>query len=238
MKNYKENNSDDYVPSYMEEVITKHWLMGDTRDEIAKEFHISTGKASNIWDKFRDKLGHYEANALREFGRQLRQQNMTAENCAVGFRISKIIELGIPDEKINEFLITINEILKETGIYPETLRDALIQFAQISDKVPFSELPYYLQKINQEIKEKENKKKQLEEDIQNLEREKAATEEQTRTVLSEANTTLFHLNNFRETKVKLAKFDIIVEDIDKFTRCLEGVARHSNYDPFKVIEKL
>ncbi|HET8793785.1 MAG TPA: hypothetical protein VFM31_08325 [Nitrososphaeraceae archaeon] len=240
MINYNKNNNydDDYIPSYEEEVIIKYWLMGYTREKIANEFNISTGKASNIWGKFKDKLGHYEADAWREFGRQLRQQNMTAENCAVGFRISKIIEkLGIPDEKINESLNTINEILKETGIYPETLRDALIKFAQISDKVPFSELPYYLQKINQEIKEKENKKKQLEEDIQNLQKEKAATEEQARTALRETNTTLLHLNNFIETKVKLAKFGIIVEDIDKFTRCVEGVATHSNYDTFKVIEK-
>ena len=239
MINYKNNNYDDYIPSYEEEAIIIHWLRGHTREEIAKEFYISTGKASNLWGKFKDKLGRYQADALREFGKQLRVQNMTAENCAVGFRISKIIEkLGIPDEKIEESLNTFNEVLKETGIYPETLRDALIHFAQISDKVPFSELPYYLQKINQEIREKENKKKQLEEDIQILEKEKAVTEEQTRTALRETNTTLFHLNNFIETKVKLAKFGIIVEDIDKFTSCVEGVATHSNYDPFKVIEKI
>ena len=56
--------------------------------------------------------------------------------------------------------------------------------------------------------------------------------------MRETNTTLFHINNFRETKVKLAKFGIIVEDIDKFTRCVEGVVRHSNCDTFKVIEKI
>ena len=66
--------------------------MGHTRDEIAQEFHKSTGTASNIWAKFRNKLGHYEADALRELGKQLRRQNMTVENCAKGFRISNIIE--------------------------------------------------------------------------------------------------------------------------------------------------
>ena len=35
--------------------------------------------------KFRNKLGHYEADALRELGKELRRQNMTAENCAIGF---------------------------------------------------------------------------------------------------------------------------------------------------------
>jgi hypothetical protein len=99
---------------------------------------------------------------LRELGKQLRRQNITAENCAKGFRISKIIEnLGIPEEKIKEFFTTIYELSRKMGVYPETLRDALIEFAKISDKLPFSELPSYLQKINEEIKEKENKKKQL-----------------------------------------------------------------------------
>ncbi|HEX5185523.1 MAG TPA: hypothetical protein VFV86_01420 [Nitrososphaeraceae archaeon] len=238
-KNKNRNYHDDYIFSDEEEVIIKYWLLGCTREEIAKECHISTGKASNIWDKFKNKIGHYEAEALRLLGKQLRQQNMTAENCVVGFRISKIIEkLGIPEEKIEEFLITINEISKQKDIHPETLGDALIQFAHISNKVPFSELPFYLQKINQEIKGKENIKKQLEEDIQNLEKEIAVKEEQVRTTLREANTTLFHINNFIETKTKLAKFGIVVEDIDKFTRFVEGVARHSNYDPFKVIEKV
>ena len=55
--------------------------------------------------------------------------------------------------------------------------------------------------------------------------------------MREANTTLFHLNNFIETKVKLATLGIIVEDIYKFTRCVEEIKKYSNFDPFKVIEK-
>lgn len=231
-------NFDDYIPSYEEAVIIKYWLMGYMRDEIAKEFHTSTGTASNIWAKFRNKIGHYEADALREFGKQLRQLDMTAENCAVGCRVSKIIEkLGMPEEKIKEFLITIYKISKEMRIYPDTVRDALIQLAQISDKVLFSEIPGYLQNINQEIKELENKKKQLTEEIQTLEQEKLAKEEQTISALREENMALFQLNNFIGTKIKLARLGIVVEDIDKFSKCVEGIARYSNYDPFKVIEK-
>ena len=38
-------------------------------------------------------------------------------------------------------------------------------------------------------------------------------------------------------KNKLESYGIIVEDTDKFTRCVEGIKNYSNYDPFKVIEK-
>ena len=49
--------------------------------------------------------------------------------------------------------------------------------------------------------------------------------------------TLFNLDTFVKTKNKLAKFGIIVEDTEKFTRCVQGIKEYSNYDPFKVIEK-
>jgi len=42
--------------------------------------------------QFRNKLGHYDADTLRELGKELRRQNITAADCAVGFRISKIPE--------------------------------------------------------------------------------------------------------------------------------------------------
>ena len=49
--------------------------------------------------------------------------------------------------------------------------------------------------------------------------------------------TIVNLDTFVETKNKLAKFGIIIEDTEKFTRCVQGIKEYSNYDPFKVIEK-
>jgi hypothetical protein len=40
------------------------------------------------------------------------------------------------------------------------------------------------------------------------------------------------------TKNNLSRYNILVEDIDKFTKCVQGIKNYSNYDPFKVIEKL
>jgi hypothetical protein len=234
---FKNNNNYD-IPSYIEECIIQYWLRGYTRDKIAESFNTSKGTVSNIWAKYRKKLGHYDADALRELGKQLLRQNMTAEDCSIGFRVSKIMKiLNIPDAKTEEFLTAVNELTQKMGISSEILRDALIEFVQISDKVPFSEIASYLQKTREEIGEAENKKKQVQEEKHNLDKEKLAKDEQVRSALREANTTLFHLKNFIDTKIKLAKFGIVVEDTDKFTRCVEGIARYSNYDPFKVIEK-
>ncbi|HSF50459.1 MAG TPA: helix-turn-helix domain-containing protein [Nitrososphaeraceae archaeon] len=233
------NNNNNYdIPSYTEECIIQHWLQGKTRDEIAQAFGISKGTVSNIIAKFRNKLGHRDFDAMRELAKQLLRQNMTLDNCAIGFRVSNIMKkLGISEAKTEEFLTTVFEFAQKKGISPEILREDLIEFYKISETIPFSEISIYLQKMMEEIEETENKKNQVKEEIQTLEKDKLAKEEQVRSGLREANTTLFHLNNYIETKFKLAKFGIIVEDIDRFTRCVEGIGRYSNYDPFKVIEK-
>jgi len=232
----KKNNYE--IPSYEEEVFLQYWLQGKTRDEIAQAFEVSQGTVSNIIAKFKSKLGRLDFEAARELGKQLRRHNMTLENCAIGFRVFNIIKkLGIQEEKIQEFLPIVFELTQKMGISTELLRESLLEFYKISQMITFSEIPIHLQQMREKIEEKENKKKQLQKDIQNLEKEKAVKEEQTRSALREANTTLFHLNNYIETKVKLARFGIVVEDTCKFTQCVEGVARYSNYDPFKVIEK-
>ena len=107
------------IPSYTEECIIQYWLRGDTRDKIAQAFEASQGTVSNIIAKFRKNLGSYVADALREFGKELRRQNMTADNCAIGFRVYKIIEkFKIPEAKLEEFLTSIFEFSQKMNINP------------------------------------------------------------------------------------------------------------------------
>ena len=137
---------DNPKPSYMEDCIIQYWLKGETRDKIDEAFETSKGTVSNIIAKFRNELGNYDVDALRELGKELRRHNMTADNCAIGFRLIKILEkLDIPEAKFEEFLTSIFEFSQKMDINPETLRDALIEFAQLSQKMPLSQIPSYLQ---------------------------------------------------------------------------------------------
>jgi IS30 family transposase len=89
------------LPRYFELCIIQAWLKGKTRDEIAEEFCKSQGTISNIISRMREGLGRYDADAMRELAQELRARDMTPDNCAMGFRISKIMEkLKIPDAKI------------------------------------------------------------------------------------------------------------------------------------------
>jgi transcriptional regulator with XRE-family HTH domain len=226
------------LPRYFELCVIHAWLKGKTRDEIAEEFGKSQGTVSNIITKVRNSLGRYDADAMRELAQELRELDMTPENCAIGCRVSKVLEkLKIPEEKIAEFLKEIFEFSEKMDIDTKILRDAILEFVKISREMPFSEVPSYLQQTREEMEQLENKKKKLKEEIEDLEKEKLATEEKTRSSLKDESTTLFHLDIFLKIKNKLESFGIPVEDTDKFARCVQGIKNYSKYDPFKVIEK-
>ena len=56
-------------------------------------------------------MSHYDLDAMKTLGKELRQLEMTPNNCAMGFRIFKILQkLKIPEtKKIEEFLTSIFE---------------------------------------------------------------------------------------------------------------------------------
>lgn len=66
---------------------------------------------------------------------------------------------------------------------------------------------------------------------------KIAAEEKVRSSLKNARTTLVNLDIFVNTRDNLESYGIPTEDIDKFSRCLQGIRNYSNYDPFQVIKK-
>lgn len=85
---------------------------------------------------------------------------MTPENCAIGCRVSKVLEkLKIPERRIAEFFNEIFEFSQKMDINTEILREAIIKFIKISKEVSFSQVPRYLEEKREEIEQLENKKK-------------------------------------------------------------------------------
>lgn len=80
------------IPSYIESSIILAWLKGKIRDEITQEFHKSQGTVSNIIAKFRNEMSHYDLDAMRTLGKELRQLEMTPNNCAMGLEYSKFFK--------------------------------------------------------------------------------------------------------------------------------------------------
>ena len=186
----------------------------------------------------RNEWGNYDAESMRVLAKELREQDITVDNCACGFRIFNILEnLKIPEAEIKKFLETIYGFSQKMDINADKLKDAFLLIVMMSDKLTFSEIPKFLQELKEEIEQLEKKKKEINEEIQTIEKEKIAAEEKVSGSLKNANTTLVNLDIFVNTKDKLESYGIPVEDINKFARCTQGIRSYSNYDPFKVIER-
>ncbi len=227
------------LPKYFESAIILAWLKGLTRDEIAQEFGISEGTVSNILAKMRKSLGNYEFDSIREHVRHLRQQDMTAADCASGFRTHRILEkLKIPEKEVEQFLTTIFEFSQKMGINSDIIHDSLNEIARLSsDEMHISEIPNYLQSQTDEIKQLKNEKRDLQEQINGLKNEKLSEEKELKNSYQSAKITSSNLETFVNTRDKLEGYGIPVDDIDKFARFIQGIRNYSNYDPFKVIEK-
>ena len=226
------------LPKYFESAMMQAWLRGKSRDEIAQEFGISEGTVSNILAKMRKSLGNYEFDSIREHVRHLRQQDMTAAGCASGFRTHRILEkLKIPEKEVEQFLTTIFEFSQKIGINSDIIHDSLIEIARLSEEMTISEIPNYLQSQTDEIKQLKNEKRDLKEQIKGLKNEKLTEEKELKNSYQNAKITSSNLDTFVNTRDKLEGYGIPVDDIDKFTRCVQAIKNYSNYDPFKVIEK-
>lgn len=70
--------------------VIRHWLMGDSRNEIASRFVISTGAVTNIVNDWRNNLGNLVADDLRELSLSLKKAQMSPIECASGLRIGKM----------------------------------------------------------------------------------------------------------------------------------------------------
>src|SRR5215208_3939973 len=182
----------------------------------------------------RNEWGNYDAESMRVLAKELREQDITVDNCACGFRIFNILEnLKIPEAEIKKFLETIYEFSQKMDINADKLKDAFLLIVMMSDKLTFSEIPKFLQELKEEIEQLEKKKKEINEEIQTIEKEKIAAEEKVSGSLKNANTTLVNLDIFVNTKDKLESYGIPVEDINKFARCTQGIRSYSNYQTFQ-----
>ena len=93
------------IPETIKSRVIIQWLQGLSRDAIARDNNISTGAVSNVVNEWTNTLGKYEAYALRELAKSLKIAGLSPAQCAIGFRIMKILsEQGIDGETAEHFI--------------------------------------------------------------------------------------------------------------------------------------
>lgn len=79
-----------HISSNIRAGVIRYWLKGNSRDEIASRFVISTGAVTNIVNEWRNNLGSFIADDLRELSLSLKKAQMSPIECASGLRIGKM----------------------------------------------------------------------------------------------------------------------------------------------------
>ena len=79
-----------YIPSDIRLGVIYEWLRGNSRDKIAAIYNISTGAATNIINEWRNNMGAYIAEDLRELSLSLKNQILYLFNARLDLEFPRL----------------------------------------------------------------------------------------------------------------------------------------------------
>jgi hypothetical protein len=229
--------------------IIRLWLEGKSRKDIALICDVSEGTVSNVIADWKQKLGEGDADALRELGSNLKRSGIDAAQCAQGHRTSMILRnMGVNEDDFESFISKVNErCMKVSGLTADKIGSYLEDLFEFSDEdddnggnIPkISEISYY-------IEQKKNEKRAVKEDIQNLQKQKKISEEETSyanelrdAALEIEKTTVTELREYSNFKAELRGFGLSSSTVDeprKLVRVIYGI-KQRGYDVDKVLSE-
>jgi hypothetical protein len=121
-------------------LVIQKWLKGEQRDKIADDIDLSAGAVTNIVNEWRQALGFYLADQLRDFAVTLKKIGITPGQCAVGFRIAMMMNrLGVKEDSFKSFMSEVYHRCKDLELTPENIASYLTDLLELSKTVPFFE---------------------------------------------------------------------------------------------------
>src|SRR5919108_4836606 len=121
-------------PESIKLAVIQQWLEGKPRDLIASDTGLSSGATTNIIDKWCQNLGIPLANDLRELAIILKKIGISANQCALEFRIAMIlVKCGVEENEFLSFISQIYDNCKKLDLSPEKIASHLKDLLQFSE---------------------------------------------------------------------------------------------------------
>lgn len=226
-----------YIPSDIRLGVIYEWLGGNSRDHIAAIYNISTGAVTNIINEWRNNIGAYIAEDLRELSISLKKANITPVQCSTGFRVAKIMEtLGITEDQFESFMSGVYDRCQKLELGPDQIEKYLMETINISKIVFPSQIPNYINRKNTEIEELEKQIESRQETISKLHNEISILEENQKSLIENNNISLDAIKWHREIKKELTNMGIPFDEISTFIECLRQI-KNEGYDVNKLVTK-
>ena len=213
------------------------WLRGNSRDKIAEIYNISTGGVTNIINEWRNNIGAYIAEDLRELSLSLKKASLTPIQCSIGFRVTKIMQrLGITEDQFDFFMSDIYDRCQKLELGPDQIEKYLLETINISKIVFPSQIPNYIITKKTEIENLQDKVENLEEVISNLNIQKTVTEKKLNSLADSNNISREAITWYKNIKNAFENAGISIENVSTFIHCL-NVMRREGYDIDKILKK-
>jgi uncharacterized protein (UPF0335 family) len=197
--------------------VIKQWLDGDSRDKIASNNQIGTGTVSGIISEYKKGIDAVEYESVRELSISCKKQGINLGTLASSIRLTNYIQkLGVNQDKIETYIANLAHSPE-----PKRLIDVANQIAQISLSESIS-----LEELGNRVKQKEEEKQMLEEEIK-----------QRRAILESTNVDIMTLNEFKKLKEELSIHGLSLKDPHILISILKTI-REMGYDPQKIVREL
>jgi predicted nucleic acid-binding Zn-ribbon protein len=225
------------LPNNIKTLVIQQWLQGRPRNDIAAENGVSSGAVTNIVNEWRHKLGFAVADELRELAVTMKKVGITAAQCALGFRIATVmLRIGVKEEALESFVLDVYIRCKDIGILPENICSYLEDLLEFSKTVPLSKIPHYLKEKNDEKIKLEDEIEKLKAQIETLQQQKQVTESVRNTILEDGKITSYRLKWYSDLRAELGKYGIPVDDISKLAKLVNSIKQYQ-YDVENVINE-
>src|SRR5215467_2771459 len=207
------------LPSNVKTLVIQQWLQGKPRNDIAAENGVSSGAVTNIVNEWRYNLGFAAADELRDLAVTMRKVGISAAQCAVGFRIATVmLRIGVKEDALESFILDVYNHCLDIGILPENICSYLADLLEFSKTVPFSKIPHYIKEKNDEKIKLEEEIGKLKAQIETLQQQKGAAELLRDTILQDGRITSSRLKWYSDINEELGKYGIPVDDISKLAK--------------------
>ncbi|HZI71277.1 MAG TPA: hypothetical protein VFD60_08955, partial [Nitrososphaeraceae archaeon] len=229
------------IPETIKPKVISQWLLGLRRDIIAQDNNISAGAVSNIINNWSIALGKPEADAFRELAKTLNVAGLTPAQCAIGFRTMTLLrEQNIDADGSAQLIGDIYKKCKEFEITSSKFATCIKELVKISDhhQIP---LPKVEEHINEKLakkKELENELEDLKSEISTLKNQKSEIENARDSALQQKKMADLEIKSYTNAKQVLDRHNISInEDLPKLANTINCIEEYG-YDPKRLIAEL
>jgi hypothetical protein len=213
------------------------WLRGGSRDKIAGIYNISTGGVTNIINEWRNNIGAYIAEDLRELSVSLKKTNITPIQCSSGFRVAKIMQrLGITEDQFESFMSDIYVRCQKLQLGPDQIEHYLMETINISKIVFPSQIPNYINTKKTEIENLETQIENIKQEILLSDIKKANLEKKLNSLADSNSISRDAITWYKSIKNAFENAGISIDSIPRFIHCL-NIMKNEGYDINKILRK-